>query len=111
MMTTFLDAGRLNQRLGLEQPVETPDASGGAEIAWTEVAVVWAALEPVGAAMRDIAQQSSEVISHRVSLRYRSDIASGWRFTRGNRTFSIITLHDPDETGRYLVCRTEEVGR
>ncbi len=111
MLTTFLDAGRLNQQLGLEQRVETPDGSGGTTVSFVEVAKVWALLEPVAAAMRNLAQQSTETVTHRISIRYRDDIASGWRFTKGTRTFRIITVHDPDETGRYLVCRTGEEGR
>ncbi len=111
MLTTFLDAGRLRHRLVLEQPVETADGCGGVDITWSEVTTIWASLEPVGAAMRNLAQQSNESVTHRISLRYRDDVASGWRFTKGSRAFHIITVHDPDEAGRYLVCRTEEEGR
>jgi SPP1 family predicted phage head-tail adaptor len=37
-------------------------------------------------------------------------VASGMRFTRAGRIFDIVTVHDPDETGRYLVCRVKEKG-
>ena len=106
-----MDAGQLNHLLTLEQPVETSDGTGGVTIVWQEVAELWAALEPVSASMRDEAWQSHETVSHRVWLRHRADIASGWRFRKQGRIFRIITIHDPDETGRYLVCRTEEIGR
>jgi head-tail adaptor len=46
-----------------------------------------------------------------VTLRFRPDVASGMRFMRGERVWDILTAHDPDETGRYLVCQTREVGR
>ncbi len=111
MLTTFLDAGQLNQRLVLEQPVETGDASGGVIVTWQEVTSLWASLEPAGAALRNLAQQSTETVTHRISIRHRTDVASSWRFRKGTRTFKIITVHDPDETGRYLICRTEEEGR
>jgi head-tail adaptor len=32
------------------------------------------------------------------------------RFRRLARLFAIVTVHDPDETGRYLVCRVREEG-
>ncbi len=111
MLTTFLDAGRLNQRLTLEQPVKTPDLSGGIDVSWIEAASVWALLEPIGAAMRNLAQQSTETVTHRITIRIRSDLKSGWRFRKDGRIFRIITIRDPDETGRYLVCRTEEEGQ
>jgi len=111
MLTTFIDAGVLKHRLVLEQVIETSDGSGGAIITWSEVATLWASIDSVHAAMRHLAQQSQETITHRITLRYRKDVASGWRFRKGDRIFKIITVRDPDETGRYLVCRTEEEGR
>lgn len=111
MRMTFLDAGRLKHHIALERPVETPDGSGGVTITWSEVASLWAAIEPVGAAMRNLAQQSSETITHRITVRFRNEIASGWRFKKATRTFRIITIHDPDETSRYQICRTEEEGQ
>ena len=111
MLTTFMDAGMLKHRVTLERLVETPDLGGGLTITWNEVTTIWASIESVRAAMRNLAQQSRETVTHRIILRYRDDVASGWRFRKGNRTFRIITVHDPDETGRYLVCRTEEERR
>jgi head-tail adaptor len=32
------------------------------------------------------------------------------RFMKGARIFDILTIHDPDETGRYLICRVREEG-
>jgi head-tail adaptor len=32
------------------------------------------------------------------------------RFRKGVRLFEIVTVHDPDESGRYLVCRVREKG-
>ena len=111
MLTTFIDAGLLKHRLVLEQVIETSDGSGGAIITWSEVATLWASIDSVHAAMRHLAQQSKEAITHRITMRFRGDISSGWRFRKGNRIFKIITVRDLDETVRYLVCRTEEQGR
>lgn len=111
MLTTFIDAGLLKHRLVLEQIIETSDESGGLIVTWVEVATIWASIDSVHAAMRHLAQQSKETITHRIIVRFREDISSGWRFRKGNRLFKIITVRDPDETGRYLVCRAEEEGR
>jgi len=111
MLTTFIDAGLLKHRVMLEQVIETPDGFGGMIVTWSEVAAIWVGIDSVRAAMRHLAQQSSETVTHRITLRYRKDIASGWRFKKGERIFKIITVHDPDETGRYMVCRTEEEGQ
>lgn len=47
-------------------------------------------------------------IAHRVWLAHRSDIAAGMRFRKGRRILAIRTVMDPDETGRFIVCRCEE---
>ena len=69
-----------------------------------------ALVEPVRAMAAFGAGQSLETVSHRITLRFRSGVASGMRFVRGSRVFDIVTVHDPDETGRYLVCRAQEKG-
>jgi len=47
-------------------------------------------------------------VTHRVTRRHRGNVRAGMRFTRRDRIFEIATVHDPDETGRYLVCRVRE---
>ena len=56
------------------------------------------------------ADQAIETVTHRITIRKRNDIRSGMRFVKGARVFEIETVHDPDETGRYLVCRVREEG-
>ncbi len=108
MMTTFIDPGRFRAEVALEQVSAVPDGAGGYGESWTEVATVFAHVEPVGASVRIAAAQALEEVSHRFTLRHRADAAAGMRFRRGARTFRIVTAHDPDETGRYLVCLVRE---
>nr|WP_157015081.1 phage head closure protein [Mesorhizobium xinjiangense] len=55
------------------------------------------------------AGQHLEIGTHQVVVRHRGDIAAGMRFRVGGRALTILTVGDPDQTGRYLVCRTREV--
>ncbi|WP_281685108.1 phage head closure protein [Thalassobaculum salexigens] len=73
-------------------------------------ATVFALIEPVSASAVFGAGQTLETVTHRITMRWRDGVASGMRLTRAGRTFEIVTVHDPDETGRYLVCRTREAG-
>jgi head-tail adaptor len=43
-------------------------------------------------------------------MRHRDGVVSGMRLLKGSRVFEIITTHDPDESGRYLVCKVKETG-
>ena len=105
-----IDPGRLRVELALEEATQAPDGAGGFTESWTEVALVFAEVEPLAARDRFGAGQTLEEVSHRVTMRHRADVRSGMRLVRGGRRFLIATVHDPDESGRYLVCNVREEG-
>ncbi len=110
-MVSFIEPGRLRTELALEDAVLAHDEAGGHVEHWHEIATVFASLEPQRADMRLGGDQTLESVTHRVTLRFRDAVKSGMRFRSGNRLFAIVTVHDPDETGRYMICRTREEGR
>ncbi len=103
--------GALRVRLVLEQALQIPDEAGGFTENWIFVAGLFAAVEPALARDRYGAGQTLEDVTHQITIRYRDDIASGMRLIRDARAFMILTVHDPDETGRFLVIRAREQGR
>lgn len=107
----MIDPGDLRIELALEEMTPVPDGAGGFGESWTEIATLFAKLEPVAARDRFGADQALEEVTHRVTMRFRTDVASGMRLRRDMRNFLILSVHDPDETGRYLVLRTREDGR
>lgn len=111
MRAMFIDPGALRTELALEQAVLEPDGLGGHAEAWSEVGLVFARVEPVSPASRFGAGQTLETVTHRITTRHRDDLKSGMRFRRQSRIFGIVTAHDPDDSGRYLVCRAREEGR
>jgi SPP1 family predicted phage head-tail adaptor len=110
MRSVFVDPGALKSELSLQAVSLTPDGMGGHAETWTETAVVFALVEPLTQASRYGADQTLETLTHRVTLRRRDGLASGMRFVKQGRVFDIVTVHDPDESGRYLVCRVRETG-
>lgn len=111
MRAEFIDPGAFRHELLLEAATLTSDGAGGHVESWKEVASIFARVEPVSAASRFGADQTLETVTHRMTLRYRQNIESGMRFRWRSRIFAILTIHDPDETQRYLVCQTREEGR
>lgn len=111
MRTEFIDPGAFRHELSLEEATLTPDGAGGHVESWNEVATVYARVEPISATSRFGAGQTLETVTHRITLRHRQNIASGMRFRLRAHVFAIVTVHDPDETQRYLVCQTREEGR
>lgn len=105
------DPGHLRTRLVLQAMTPQSDGEGGHAEAWSDVAELWALVEPASVRDRFAAGRPLPDLTHRVTLRFRDDLRSGMRFAGRARRLSIRTVHDPDETGRFLICRTEEEGR
>lgn len=110
MKTLFVDPGALRTELSLQVASNSPDGIGGMVQDWTETATVFGQIEPVAAKARFGAGQSLETLTHRITIRWRAGVASGMRLVRQGRVFEILTVHDPDESGRYLVCNVSEEG-
>jgi SPP1 family predicted phage head-tail adaptor len=110
MPVLFIEPGALRTELSLQAVTATPDGLGGFAEGWAEVATLFARIEPVAADSIFGADQTLETVTHRITLRHRDGVASGMRFAKGDRVFDILTVHDPDESRRYLVCRTKEQG-
>ncbi|MGN6467972.1 MAG: phage head closure protein [Rhizobiaceae bacterium] len=106
-----IDPGRFRTELVLEEVSDASDGMGGEVETWSAVATVFAGLEPVSARSVFAADQTLETVTHLVTLRQEQDIRSGMRFAKGARVFDILTVYDPDETGRYFICETRETGR
>ena len=110
MLATLIDPGALRTEFSLAAAIPVADGMGGHDQLWTEVATLFGRIEPLGAAVRFGAGQALETVTHRVTIRRRDGIASGMRLGKGARRFAIVSIHDPDESGRYLVLRTREEG-
>ncbi|MEQ1950715.1 phage head closure protein [Mesorhizobium sp. CN2-181] len=108
MRAAFVDPGALRTELSLQSAVLAGDGLGGHTTAWQEVATVFGLIEPVSQASRFGADQVLEENTHRITIRHRSGVAAGMRFVWQARVFDILTVHDPDATGRYLACRVRE---
>jgi SPP1 family predicted phage head-tail adaptor len=110
MRMSFIDPGALRRELSLQAPQATGDGMGGHELGWLEVATLFGQIEPLSQRGDFGAGQTREEHTHRITIRHRGDIASGMRLVSQARVFDIVTVHDPDESGRYLVCRVREKG-
>jgi len=108
MTRLFLDPGQLTARLDLEAPTEASDGQGGVTVTFGLVASLWALIEPISMERQEFASQNRAVVTHRITLRFRSDVTMAQRFRKGARIFEILSFQDPDETGRYLVCLCAE---
>lgn len=107
----FIDPGQLTCELALETLQPEPDGMGGYQEIWTEIAMLWGRLEPVSVSQRNFGTRPQPEATHRILLRFRENMSTAMRLRKGARVFQLNAIHDPDETGRYLVCMAMEEGR
>ncbi|QNN24338.1 phage head closure protein [Planctomycetales bacterium ZRK34] len=102
-------AGILKHRVELWQPVTSTNTYGEDEITHKRIDTVYAQVQPLSGRERFYAQQVSAEITHRVTMRYRSDVDSSWRLVFKNRTLNIDSVINIDEANRWLelVCKEE----
>ena len=108
-MVVFFDPCQMTARLSLEEQTSTPDGQGGGTLSWTEIAAMWAKIEPVSTSLAERAGAEIGTITHRIWLRFREGVSAGQRLRKGARLFAIKLVQDPDETGRYLTCLSQEI--
>ncbi len=101
--------GAMRQRVTLEAPVDAPDGAGGFTRTHATLASLWARIEPVEAHDDFIEQRQEQQTTHRVTIRWRSDVAQPMRFDFHGRKLLVLSAVDPDERRRFLVCRCEEI--
>ena len=99
--------GAMRDRLTLESPVRTGDGGGGADIAWTALGTVWAAVRTITGEERLRADAIAGRVTHRVWLRYRADVVPAMRFRTGARILEIVAVLATPRRDR-LQCLCEE---
>lgn len=101
-----LEAGKLRHRIKIERPVITQDQNNGAPITeWTEVATVWAAINPMSARDLIASQAEASKVMGRITIRYRADINETMRLVheaKGDIYNIEGILADPDSGLEYL---------
>lgn len=100
-------AGDLNRRLVLEAPVETDDGAGGVTVTYQTVATLWANVTPVSARGDVVADRAGATVTHRITLRARSDVTTRHRFQDGDAVYRIAALRQSADR-RFLLIDAAE---
>jgi head-tail adaptor len=106
-------AVRLLRRLILESPLRTPDGSGGFDTEWLPVGTIWADVTARTAREDLIAGVERPRVRYRILVRGAPVGTPGrprvdQRLREGGRVFSILTVAERDQDGRYLEILAEE---
>lgn len=72
-------AGRLNRYVTIQRRVETQNATGEVVWTWVDVCSVWAEIAAVSGREFFAAQQVQAMVTHAITIRYRSGIVAKMR--------------------------------
>ena len=97
-----MQAGKLRQRIILQQPAAGSNAIGEVINTWADVATVWSAIEPATGSWYYAGQQAESKVDGRVRIRYRADVLPTWRIKFGDRYLSIVSILNPQERNKEL---------
>ena len=92
--------GDLRTSFILQEQIRTADEAGGFAMTWANVTatpVLYGFLE-------SMAQHQ-----HRITVRYRGDIAPGMRLLAGTKAYNIVTATDPAGREEWLIITAESV--
>lgn len=97
-------AGRLDKIVSIKARTGTRNTLNQKLLTWSTIANgdVWASIEPVRSSERNNSIAAQTEISHRVTIRYRSDVTGDMRIWYGTRQFAIRGIRNPLERGEYL---------
>jgi len=106
-----LDAGKLNQRVTLQAFSTERDSEGAVTEEWTDVATVWASVEPLSAREFVQAAATQSKVTARIVIRYRDDVVPTMRAVHRGKTYNIEgVLPDKDSGLEYLTLPVSELG-
>lgn len=100
--------GKLRHRVTIQQKTQARTSMGAESDAWSDIATVWASIEPVSGREYYAARQEQSEVSHKVTIRYRRGVTPDCRLEYGDRYFEIETVIDTMELHRELVLMCKE---
>lgn len=104
--------GQMRHRLTFKEPSEAREADyNEAQLTFNAIANdpdVWARIEPLSGDELVEARQVDSRVTHRITLRYRSDLNTRMIAVEGSREFELVEILNPEEGDRRLVIRAIE---
>ncbi|NWN92294.1 phage head closure protein [Marinobacter adhaerens] len=103
-------AGKLRHRVTIQKPGRTQDpVTGEITNGWSDVATVWASVEPVSVKEFIASQAGQSEITTRITMRYRDGINAKMRAVFRGKIYNIHgALTDPKSGYEYLTLPCSE---
>jgi SPP1 family predicted phage head-tail adaptor len=104
-----MQAGKLDQRISIEQKSVTRDAFGAEVITWVNVVNTWAEISPISGREYLMGKQVQEDASVRVRTRYTPGVKPAMRVTLTGHIYDIVYVQETDLAQKELVLMCREL--
>ena len=103
-------AGSLRHKIIFQQLTVANDTWGHSSETWTDQVTTYASIWTLRGTERMEGLKLDNEITHKIRIRYRTDLHPKMRIKFGTRYFNIISLIDPDERHIYYeIMANEEI--
>lgn len=107
--------GKMRERVTIQKNGATRTNGVRTADSWTALETVYGRLRPLSARELRIADQNREIVTHEVTMRYRSDLGDDdtelfprYRLLIGSRSFDVRSVQNVDFKNRINLLRAEE---
>jgi len=104
-----MQAGSLRHRVVIQGQTQTRDGAGGVERTWATVTTRWASIQPLSPREMFAAGQVLSEVTHKITMRYCTDVTAQSRIVFGSRTFEVSgpPMHDDERQRMTTVLAIE----
>jgi len=95
-------------RLTIQNSYLDSDGQGGSTETWVDGSTIWANIQPMKAYEKLQAMQMQTPVSHKITVRYTTELNPSSRLVSGTRTFWVKEIINDDERGRFLILKAIE---
>lgn len=107
----MINAGKLRERVTVQQASESRNALGETVLSWSTFAARWASVEGVSSREALTLGQNEITITHKVQMRYLSGLTQRMRLQWRGRTLEIVSLLEHDNRSRHeAICAESKDG-
>lgn len=108
MAEHYFAASRLNRRITIEQPVETPDGRGGFTRSWTALSEVFAEVNGLSGTERLEGAQLAARARYRIRIRALSGLTAAMRIEVESRKLAIRSITPMNDAPHIFELIAEE---
>lgn len=102
-------SGMLRHRITVQNSSVTVDAMGERDHSYSDGLSCWARVVPTKETELQDADQTKARITHKISVRYRTDITPTTRIKFGSRIFEVVQVLNRDELDEQLDIMALEI--